>query len=64
MDFSNPFISDVLSETMHYCFYSLGMKETSYMLAQTNSTPDEHICSLVAYMHVQMHAYDPVLAHP
>ena len=34
------------------------------MLAQTNSTPDEHICSLAAYMHVHMHAYAPVLAHP
>ena len=33
------------------------------MLAQTNSTPDEHICSLAAYMHVHMHAYAPVLAH-
>ena len=42
------------------------------MLAHTNSTPDEHICSLPAYMHVHMHAYapvnvnvnNPVLAHP
>ena len=34
------------------------------MLAQTNSTPDEHICSLAAYMHVHMRAYAPVLAHP
>ena len=33
------------------------------MLAQTNSTPDEHICSLAAYMHVHMHSYAPVLAH-
>ena len=33
------------------------------MLAQTNSTPDEHICSLAAYMHVRMHSYAPVLAH-
>ena len=30
------------------------------MLAQTNSTPDEHICSLAAYMHVHMHVYAPV----
>ena len=39
------------------------MKETYYMLAQTNSTPDEHICSLATYMHVHMHAHAPVLAH-
>ena len=45
MDLSTPFVSCVLSETMCYCFYSLSMKETSYMLAETNSTPDEHICS-------------------
>ena len=40
------------------------MKETSYMLAQTKSTPDEHIFALAAYRHVHMHAYAPVLAHP
>ena len=39
------------------------MKENSYMLAQTNSTPDEHICSLAAYMHAHMDSYAPVLAH-
>ena len=33
------------------------------MLAQTNSTPDEHICSLAAYMHVHMHSYAPALAY-
>ena len=34
------------------------------VLAQTNSNPDEHTCSLAAYMHVHVHAYAPVLAHP
>ena len=34
------------------------------MLAQTKSTPDEHIFALAAYRHVHMHAYAPVLAHP
>ena len=37
-DFPTPAISYVLSRTTCYCFSSLSMKETSYMLVQTYST--------------------------